>query len=768
MALAALTPPLVASAAESNELVPAADAWVNAARPTRNHGTETVLKTYGSVWETYIRFDLTPWRGRTFGSLELRLAGLSGDATTLSAASTAAGWDESTVTYRTRPAVSSAGVAAEAKTGGASFDIGSFFPAGKIDADAISVRVTTSADAVVKFGSRESTSPAKLVISAHADSVPVGLTPYEDVHASVATPTTNYASTPSLVVDADPATEVFMSFDLSGWAAESISAVHLNLWLKDEAGPGVSVYRIGQSWQEDSVTWDTRPTGGTLLNTIDTKSATGQLSIDLIAAFPTRVIDRGVLSLRIATTSANGFVTYSREGAVPPQLVITPGTGSDPTPTPSPTRTPTPTPTPTQTSTPTPTASPTPTPTPTSTPTSTPNGGKQWVFHGFGTDHGVGMSQYGAKGRANAGQTYDEILAHYYSGTTLGTIDKNQVVRVLLASSYPSTASAPARISARNGSWSSPAFMDGHSQRVFAADSYAEMTPAGTGWTVTVYASGGGQLASSSMSDITMTGTSRDTLFEMKWRDSLMKYDLYRGTMRMLVVGEGVAAINAVGMDDYLKGVVPAEMPPLWPMEAVKAQAVASRGYAYVRLKPTNFYDVQPNADNQVYGGYRLEHPRSNLAVDSTANQVVMFNDVAANTYFFTVAGGYTENNEYAWVNNAGKVVSNPIPYLRGVPDVDKDGLAYDRGARDYEWTSDAFTWSQLEDMLMADTRTNVGRLLDLKFERGVSGRIYRVTIVGNQRTVYVSGQMLKGIYNATRLSGSALKSSMFYLEPAP
>ncbi len=360
-----------------------------------------------------------------------------------------------------------------------------------------------------------------------------------------------------------------------------------------------------------------------------------------------------------------------------------------------------------------------------------------------------------------------QILGHYYSDTTLGTIDEQQVVRVKLAESHVPAPSSPARITARNGSWWSDSFRSGGNPRVFPVDSYAELASESGVWTVSVYSSTGALLASAAMTDFTMTGSDDATLFEMKWRDSLRKYDLYRGTMRMLVKGDGVQAINSVSMDDYLKGVVPAEMPPLWPAEAVKAQAVAARGYAYVRLKPNNSYDVQPTADNQVYGGFRLEHPKSNRAVDQTSGQVVMYQGNVANTYFFTVGGGYTENNEYAWANDAGKVVSSPIPYLRGVPDLDENGDAYDRNAGSYEWESDPFTWQQLENMLAADNRTNVGRLLDFRFERGVSGRIYRATIVGSQRTAIVSGQVLKSIYNGHRLSGSTLKSSLFYLERA-
>jgi stage II sporulation protein D len=222
--------------------------------------------------------------------------------------------------------------------------------------------------------------------------------------------------------------------------------------------------------------------------------------------------------------------------------------------------------------------------------------------------------------------------------------------------------------------------------------------------------------------------------------------------------------VNIVNMDDYLKGVVPAEMPPLWPLEAVKAQAVVARGYAYNKLKASALFDVRPTAANQVYAGARIEHSRSNLAVELTSGQVVMANGRVANTFFFTVGGGYTENNEYAWVSDRGKVVASPISYLRGVPDVDANGLAYDRGAGAYEWNSTSFTWAELGEMLATDARTDVGRLIDVSFERGVSGRVFRVTIVGSQRTAYVSGQVFKAVFNK-RTNGPTLKSAMFYLE---
>jgi hypothetical protein len=102
------------------------------------------------------------------------------------------------------------------------------------------------------------------------------------------------------------------------------------------------------------------------------------------------------------------------------------------------------------------------------------------------------------------------------------------------------------------------------------------------------------------------------------------------------------------------------------------------------------------------------------------------------------------------------------------VPDLDADGLAYDRGAAGYEWESGAFTWDQLSEILVANDRTDVGRLVDLVFDRGVSGRIYRVTIKGSSRTVQVSGQLFKAVFNNNRLSGAPLNNSLFYIKRAP
>jgi SpoIID/LytB domain protein len=400
-------------------------------------------------------------------------------------------------------------------------------------------------------------------------------------------------------------------------------------------------------------------------------------------------------------------------------------------------------------------------------PTPTPTPAALFHFRGNGSDHGVGMSQYGARGRAAAGQTYDVILAHYYTGTTLGALDPTQPIRVMLNSAYAPTPSAPARIVARNGPWSSATFLDDRGARViFPVNSRVDLVPGVAGWVATVYDSSGVVLAAAPAIDVTVDPAESGTLLEMTWRASLTRYVLYRGSMRMLVNGGTVQAINTVAMDDYVKGVVPAEMPPLWPIEAVKAQAVASRAYGFRHLHPERHFDVVPTSDNQVYGGVSLEHPRSDLAVDQTSGQVAMYNGVPILAYFFTVGGGYTENNEYAWPSPSGKVTGTPIAYLRGVPDYDQNGLAYDRNAGGFAWQSNSFTWTQLSNWLANDARTNVGTLSDIQFKRGVSGRAYCVTLVGSTRTVSVSGQVFKIVFNANNGSDANLHSAMYFLEP--
>lgn len=149
----------------------------------------------------------------------------------------------------------------------------------------------------------------------------------------------------------------------------------------------------------------------------------------------------------------------------------------------------------------------------------------------------------------------------------------------------------------------------------------------------------------------------------------------YRGKVRLIRQGSGVSAVNLVDIEEYLYSVVGSEAIPSWPLEALKAQAVAARTYAiYKTSKDGNrYYDLDTTTATQVYKGVNNEYVSTVEAVEATKNQVMTHNGKAILAAFHAASGGHTENVEDVWMS--------PLPYLRGVVD-------YDHG-------SPVFSWSQ-------------------------------------------------------------------------
>lgn len=111
-------------------------------------------------------------------------------------------------------------------------------------------------------------------------------------------------------------------------------------------------------------------------------------------------------------------------------------------------------------------------------------------------------------------------------------------------------------------------------------------------------------------------------------------------------------------MEDYLKGVVPSEMPASWPKEALKAQAIAARSYA------ANTMMLTSTAASQVYRGYTAEDPRTNEAIKETEGLVVKYNGKPIQAFFHSTSGGRTANVGDVW-NSDQKY----YPYLVSVED---------------------------------------------------------------------------------------------------
>ena len=135
----------------------------------------------------------------------------------------------------------------------------------------------------------------------------------------------------------------------------------------------------------------------------------------------------------------------------------------------------------------------------------------------------------------------------------------------------------------------------------------------------------------------------------------------YRGGLLLKAVGGAVSAVNVADLEDYLRGVVPAEMPSSWPLEALKSQAVVARTYAAARINPASYYDLCATESCQVYGGLAREAAGSDAAIFATRAQVVSYGGLAARTYFSSDSGGYTASSLEAW--------GQALPYLSARPD---------------------------------------------------------------------------------------------------
>lgn len=256
--------------------------------------------------------------------------------------------------------------------------------------------------------------------------------------------------------------------------------------------------------------------------------------------------------------------------------------------------------------------------------------GPLFLVSGHGWGHGVGMSQYGAYGYAQHGAAFQQILAHYYPGTSLGPAPAT-TFRVLLTDKK---------------------------QRLTIASDLPFSVEDASGTTI--------QLASGPVAfgpGLRIDGQSLTAplTFAPAKGGSLTLTHAYRGKIQVDVVDGKLRAVNVLGLEPYLYGVVPAEMPSNWSPEALKAQAVAARSYALATRNVGAPYDAFADTRSQMYLGLSAESPASTAAVNATRGQVLSYGGKVATTYFYSTSGGQTESS-LDWLGNV-------VPYLVSVPD---------------------------------------------------------------------------------------------------
>ena len=328
--------------------------------------------------------------------------------------------------------------------------------------------------------------------------------------------------------------------------------------------------------------------------------------------------------------------------------------------------------------------------------------GALFLISGHGYGHGVGMGQWGAQGYAKQGYSYDQILDAYYPGTTLGQTAATSI-RVLLASGKKTLViSSKKAIDVEDG--------DGIDHTLAAGTT--TVTP-----TLKLAVDGGpAQALDPPLTFAPAAGT------------SLTLGRKYRGRIVVDVSSKKLRAINVLPLQQYLYGVVTAEMPSSWLPAALQAQAVAARSYALAGRQAGAPYDV--SAGGQAYLGVSVETPAGKQAVDLTAGQVLLYDGSVALTLFSSSTGGRTQSAADAF-GPPGR------PYLVSVPD------PYDSISPWHTWGPVPVTGTTLASSLGV-----VGRVVDATVKRNASRRAKTLKVTslsrGQQLTDTVGGETVR------------------------
>ncbi|BDG60802.1 sporulation protein [Caldinitratiruptor microaerophilus] len=213
----------------------------------------------------------------------------------------------------------------------------------------------------------------------------------------------------------------------------------------------------------------------------------------------------------------------------------------------------------------------------------------------------------------------------------------------------------------------------------------------------------------------------------------------YRGEAEVLpsAAGGRLSVVNVVGVEDYLRGVLPREMPVRsFPPEALKAQAVVSRTFALKAREEARFraegFDVTADTSSQLYGGMDVEEPEADAAALATRGQVILYQGRLIAALFHAQSGGHTEDNEVVFTGG------RPLPYLRGVPDFDQDAPRYR-----WEVVVDA---GRLGAALRDGYQVDVGEILGVEpaGTRGSGGRWSHWRVWGTRGSAQVTGSQMR------------------------
>ncbi|MGE5581578.1 MAG: SpoIID/LytB domain-containing protein [Bacillota bacterium] len=204
----------------------------------------------------------------------------------------------------------------------------------------------------------------------------------------------------------------------------------------------------------------------------------------------------------------------------------------------------------------------------------------------------------------------------------------------------------------------------------------------------------------------------------------------YRGEFLIVAKNNRLNLINRLPLEDYLRGVVPREVPAGWPMAALKAQAIAARTYTIASLgrHSADAFDLCPTEHCQVYGGAAAETEATDRAVADTVGEVIKYRGKIISALYHSSSGGMTADAVDLWNSN--------VPYLKPV-------LDWDQNSPYTQW-SKYFNWDVLQG-LSSRAYPQIGRV---KRIQGVTfsqdGKLRKITLVGDLGQSTISGEQFR------------------------
>jgi stage II sporulation protein D len=192
-------------------------------------------------------------------------------------------------------------------------------------------------------------------------------------------------------------------------------------------------------------------------------------------------------------------------------------------------------------------------------------------------------------------------------------------------------------------------------------------------------------------------------------------------------------AINYIELEDYIKGVLYHEASHYWPMEALKAQAVAVRTFALYQMQENASldYDVTSDIYSQVYGGKTSERYRTNRAVAQTSGQILVYQDKVFPAYYHATCGGHTEDASLLWKTD--------IVPLKGVV------CGFCKDSPHFNWHY-VLSLAQIQEKL-AGAGYKAGNIKDVVIlNRNKSGRATDLKIITTQQEMKISAKDLRNI----------------------